>query len=771
MPPTMPPKSWAVNALVGTPRNEKPAYSLGETRVSVLHGIAWNQFLAEAVRFELTNGLTRRQFSRLVPSTTRPRFLSVQHYTYIIARRQLPGPHSAKFTAQRHRFPVNSGGLLGLDRYPVVAQGALEFDGWQRPRIQVSLHFVAAGTLQEGQLFERLDAFGDHLVLELLGDADDGAGDGAVVGVAGNAGGERAVDLQRVDREALQVGQAGITGAEVVQRQGHAQRRDAVHDADHAVDVVHQRAFGDFQFQPCGLEAVALQRGGHAQRQRRGEFARRDVDGQADRRQAGQLPRLRLRAGFLQHPLADLHHQPGGLGQRDEFGRRHQAALGMQPAHQRLGADDLAAADAELGLVVQQQLAVAERVAQPGFDAHAFLHALVHVLAVEGDVVVLAVAALLGAEHGDVGQPQQRFGVAAILRVDADADAAADPQIVAVDQEGLGQRGQQLVRHHARLVVLADVEQADGEFVAAQPRHQVLVAQHRAEAARHVAQQRVADLAAQGVVDQLETVQVDEQYAAVQLAALGHRQRLVDQLGQQRAVGQAGQRVVVGQVVDAFFGQLAFGDVGQVGDQADRALVRVDQRRQRQAGPKYFTGFFLAPHLHQTPALFEEGVVEGGVLVFVQEQDVAADRFDRAVAEQPLGALAPAGDEAAHVHRQHRFVDLVEDLRLVLQARFDLHVGVGRALRQRVHAQHAGGQRGQAGKVLAVALVIRPAADDEAAEDLLLVADFLLQSVGFASSFVRRRHVAAVRAGQHGARDTSELISQRRSAQTQHRVA
>ncbi len=33
-------------------------------------------FLAEAVRFELTNSLTRRQFSRLLPSTTRPRFLS-----------------------------------------------------------------------------------------------------------------------------------------------------------------------------------------------------------------------------------------------------------------------------------------------------------------------------------------------------------------------------------------------------------------------------------------------------------------------------------------------------------------------------------------------------------------------------------------------------------------------------------------------------------------------------------------------------------------------
>src|SRR5471030_1295950 len=129
MPPTMPPKSWAVNALVGTPRNEKPAYSLGETRVSVLHGIAWNQFLAEAVRFELTNSLTRRQFSRLVPSTTRPRFLSVQHYTYIIARWLQLCPYPAKFTAQPRLPSPVSGDLLGLDRGPVVAQRALEFGG------------------------------------------------------------------------------------------------------------------------------------------------------------------------------------------------------------------------------------------------------------------------------------------------------------------------------------------------------------------------------------------------------------------------------------------------------------------------------------------------------------------------------------------------------------------------------------------------------------------------------------------------------------------
>jgi hypothetical protein len=77
--------------------------------------------------------------------------------------------------------------------------------------------------------------------------------------------------------------------------------------------------------------------------------------------------------------------------------------------------------------------------------------------------------------------------------------------------------------------------------------------------------------------------------------------------------------------------------------------------------------FFLAPHFHQAPALLQEGVVEADVFVIVEEQDVAPHRFHRGVAEQALGALVPADDEAVHVHGQHRLVDLVEDLRLVLQ--------------------------------------------------------------------------------------------------------
>jgi hypothetical protein len=214
--------------------------------------------------------------------------------------------------------------------------------------------------------------------------------------------------------------------------------------------------------------------------------------------------------------------------------------------------------------------------------------------------------------------------------------------------------------------------------------------QSRAKTQRHLTQQFVADLAAEGVVDPLEPVEVDEQHAAGRFVALRHHQRLVEQLRQQAAVGQIGQGVVTGQVVQSLFGLFAPGNVAQVGDQAGRPIVGVAQPRERRAGPEHVAGFLAAPHFHHAPALRGEAVVNAGLLlVDVQEQDVVADRFDRAVAEQPLGALVPAVDVAGQVEREDRFFDLVEHLQLVGQLRLDLHVGMGRALGQRMHLQQA----------------------------------------------------------------------------------
>ena len=501
---------------------------------------------------------------------------------------------------------------------PILPQCLLKRIRRQRRGIQIPLHLITPGTTQKRQLIQRLDTFRNYTQTQLPRHADDRPGNRAVAAVRRYPHRERAVDLQSMNREPLQIRQAREPGPEIVQRQRHAQRRDLVHDGRDAIHVVHQRAFGDLQLQPRRVELVAPQRGGHALRQRWREFARRHVHRDAERRDAGALPDRRLRAGFFQHPFADLHDQTRGFGQRDEFAGRHNAALGMHPAYQRFRADQAAARDFELRLVIQHQLAVAQRVAQAGFNAHALLHALVHVLAVEGDAAVGVGVVALGPFHRDVGQRQQGFGVVAVLRVDADADAGAQAQVVAADQERCVERRLQLLRHRGGFEVLAYIGQADGVFVARQARYQVFVAQRGLEALADLLEQFIADAPAQRVVDALEAVQVDEQDAAGRLVALRDHQGLVDQAREQRAVWQAGQFVVVGQVVQLLFGVFAFGDVGQVGDQAARAAGQVAQGRQRQAGPEDVARLLAAFHLHHASAVLGEQVGRRAALLVAQ---------------------------------------------------------------------------------------------------------------------------------------------------------
>ena len=61
--------------------------------------------------------------------------------------------------------------------------------------------------VEEFQLFAAAHAFGDDLQSEAAGKADDRLGDGGVLRIRLEVGDERDVDLQRVDREVLQVRQ------------------------------------------------------------------------------------------------------------------------------------------------------------------------------------------------------------------------------------------------------------------------------------------------------------------------------------------------------------------------------------------------------------------------------------------------------------------------------------------------------------------------------------------------------------------------------------
>ena len=77
--------------------------------------------------------------------------------------------------------------------------------GVERRAEQEALHLVAALRLQEDVLLRRLDPFGHDDEPHAAPHGDDRARDRRVVGALRQPGDERAVDLQRVDREALEV--------------------------------------------------------------------------------------------------------------------------------------------------------------------------------------------------------------------------------------------------------------------------------------------------------------------------------------------------------------------------------------------------------------------------------------------------------------------------------------------------------------------------------------------------------------------------------------
>ena len=87
-----------------------------------------------------------------------------------------------------------------------------------RGREQVALAERAPEVAQRGELLVVFDAFGDGAQAELVAEPHDRAGEARLVGRAEQLD-ERPVDLQAVDREAMEVAERRVAGAEVVDRE------------------------------------------------------------------------------------------------------------------------------------------------------------------------------------------------------------------------------------------------------------------------------------------------------------------------------------------------------------------------------------------------------------------------------------------------------------------------------------------------------------------------------------------------------------------------
>ena len=147
---------------------------------------------------------------------------------------------------------------------------------------------------------------------------------------------------------------------------------------------------------------------------------------------SGDLPGARLRARGAQHPRAERDHEPGHLRERDEVAGGNEPQLGMAPAQQRLDPDDPAARELDLRLIVQKKLVAREGAAQMALDGKALLPSRVHFRPIE---LIVVLAPVLGVVHRDVRVHHQRLDVAAIERVQGDARANRDEELLCVQRK------------------------------------------------------------------------------------------------------------------------------------------------------------------------------------------------------------------------------------------------------------------------------------------------------------------------------------------------
>ncbi len=237
--------------------------------------------------------------------------------------------------------------------------------------------------------------------------------------------------------------------------------------------------------------------------------------------------------------------RPGVLERAHELVGIDQPTRRLAPAQQRLDADQALGPQRHDRLVVEAELAVLERPPQPSLGSGG--GDLVAHRAVEQGAA--AGSDLLGLVQRGVSVAEDLVGSRATLLGDGHADVGREAHLgVAHLERGLDERqhrlgdafGRQRRRH---------VGTEQHELVAAVADGAVVGPDRLDQPGRHRDEELIAERGAMGVVDLLETLEVDEQDRDPSVAASSQLEHLVEAVAQEAPVGQSGEPVVVGEAV------------------------------------------------------------------------------------------------------------------------------------------------------------------------------------------------------------------------------
>ena len=279
------------------------------------------------------------------------------------------------------------------------------------------------------------------------------------------------------------------------------------------------------------------------------------VDRHGQRRTAG-APGGHLLGHLVQQPVGEHANAPGLFGKRNKRRRRHPAALGVQPAQQRLGLHQLAVRNAHLRLVKHMQFVLLNGPTQLA-QQRQLLAPTDHPL---GAVFAPRLVRLLGGVQRHLGMAQQHARELAVQRKTHNAQRHRQVNALVVQGKGLTferlrdvlVQGVVVQRLHARDQQSKHIaaEPVDPAFVrSAQAVDLAVVGPQGRQPGRGHLQHRVASGKAQQVVDGTQAVQMHQHQHAAVLAG----QRGAERLVQRQAVTQAGEFVAVNQLQHRLF--------------------------------------------------------------------------------------------------------------------------------------------------------------------------------------------------------------------------
>ena len=155
---------------------------------------------------------------------------------------------------------------------------------------------------------------------------------------------EGPVDLQDVVVQVPQIGEGRVPRAEVVDGDAHAEGTDSGEQREGRGPVLEEGALGQLEHQARRVGPVSFEGGGHEIGERLVDLDAADVDGEVEvgrGPRAGVPPLGQPATGLVQDPETQLVQLVGLLEEGHESAGGNHAELGVGPAHQHLGPDQV----------------------------------------------------------------------------------------------------------------------------------------------------------------------------------------------------------------------------------------------------------------------------------------------------------------------------------------------------------------------------------------------------------------------------------------------